>query len=113
MGRLRLLHLNEETSDLRTIASTSSSWYRERFNVPSRHTAGLDSTRKVKELLSGLLCLLVPISRSHSGHPGMCIFHSDVRLCKVKDDGKFQIVKKVSCCTHYMFHRPTERPRTS
>jgi len=25
---------------------------------------------------------------------GMCIFHSDVRLCKVKDDGKFQIVKK-------------------
>ena len=41
----------------------------------------------------------------------MCIFHNDVRLCKVKDDGKFRIVKKVShfnCC----FTRPTERHRT-
>ena len=48
-------------------------------------------------------------NNSHALTTGMCIFHSDVRLCKLKDSGKFRIVKKVSCCTHTCFHT-TDRP---
>ena len=40
--------------------SSSSPWYRERFNTPSRHIAGPDSTRKVGDFLWTYTLVVVP-----------------------------------------------------